>query len=51
MNKTVIELFVKNVKSWKKVFARDTPKKRAKYKEYQKRINTVSYTHLRAHET
>ena len=41
MNKTVIELLVKSVKSWKKVFARDTPKKRAKYKEYQKRINIL----------
>ena len=48
MNKTVIELFVKNVKSWKKVFARDTPKKRAKYKEYQKRIN-ILYKLLNKH--
>jgi len=41
MNKTVIELLVKNVKSWKKALATDTPKKRAKYKVYQKRIHTL----------
>ena len=41
MNKTVIELFVKDVKSWKKVFARDTPKKRAKYKVHQTNINVL----------
>ena len=48
MNKTVIELFVKNVKSWKKALATDTPKKRAKYKEYQKRIN-ILYKLLNKH--
>ena len=48
MNKTVIELLVKNVKSWKKALATDTPKKRAKYKEYQKRIN-ILYKLLNRH--
>ena len=48
MNKTVIELLVKNVKSWKKALASDTPKKRAKYKEHQKRIN-ILYKLLNKH--
>ena len=41
MNKTVIELLVKNVKSWKKALASDTPKKRMRYKVYQKRIHIL----------
>ena len=48
MNKTVIELFVKNVKSWKKALVTDVPKKRMKYKEYQKRIN-ILYKLLNRH--
>jgi len=35
-NMTVIKLLVKNVKSHKKALRADTPKKRAKYKVYQK---------------
>ena len=48
MNKTVIELLVKSVKSYKRVLKADTPKKRAKYKEYQKRIN-ILYKLLNRH--
>ena len=48
MNKTVIELFVNNVKSWKKALVTDVPKKRVKYKEYQKRIN-ILYKLLNRH--
>ena len=48
MNKTVIELFVKNVKAWKNALTKDTPKKRAKYKEHQKRIN-ILYKLLNEH--
>jgi len=48
MNKTVIELFVENVKKEKKALLKDTPKKRAKYKVYQQRIN-ILYKLLNRH--
>ena len=48
MNKTVIELLVKNVKAWKKALNNDDKKKRAKYKVYQKRIHTL-YKLLNSH--
>ena len=41
MNKTVIQLLLDNVKKYKKVFRADTPKKRAKYKKFQKNINIL----------
>ena len=41
MNKTVIELFVENVKKEKKALLKDTPKKRAKYKVHQTNINVL----------
>ena len=48
MNKTVIELLVKNVKAWKNALTKDTPKKRAKYKVYQKRTH-ILYKLLNSH--
>ena len=41
MNKTVIQLLLDNVKKYKKVFRADTPKKRAKYKKFQKNIHIL----------
>ena len=41
MNKTVIQLLLDNIKSHKKVLRADTPKKRAKYKKFQKNINIL----------
>ena len=41
MNKTVIQLLLENIKGYKKVFRADTPKKRAKYKKFQKNINIL----------
>jgi len=41
MNKTVIQLLLDNIKSYNKVFGADTPKKRAKYKKFQKNINIL----------
>ena len=41
MNKTVIQLLLDNNKDYKKVLRADTPKKRAKYKKFQKNINIL----------
>ena len=41
MNRTVIELLVKNAKAYKRVLKADTPKKRAKYKVHQTNINVL----------
>ena len=48
MNKTIIEALVENVKKQKKALLKDTPKKRAKYKVYQQRIN-ILYKLLNRH--
>jgi hypothetical protein len=41
MNKTIIEALLDNIKKQKKALLKDTPKKRAKYKVYQQRINKL----------
>lgn len=41
MNKTVSQLLLENLKDFKKVLKADTPKKRAKYKKFQKNINIL----------
>ena len=41
INKTLIQLLLENIKGHKKVFRADTPKKRAKYKKFQKNINIL----------
>ena len=41
MNRTVIELLVKNVKAYKKALKNDDKKKRAKYKVHQTNINVL----------
>ena len=41
MNKTVIQLLLDNIKNYNKVLLADTPKKRAKYKKFQKNINIL----------
>jgi hypothetical protein len=45
MNKTVIELLVKNAKNFKKALGKDTPKKRAKYKTHQKNLKILYKLH------
>ena len=45
MNKTVIELLVKNAKDFKKALGKDTPKKRAKYKVLQKNLKILYKLH------
>ena len=41
MNKTVIKLLLDNIKNYNKVLRADTPKKRAKYKKFQRNINIL----------
>ena len=36
-----MQLLLENIKGHKKVFRADTPKKRAKYKKFQKNINIL----------
>ena len=39
MNKTVVQLIKAEIKLFKKALLKDTPKKRAKYKQHQKELN------------
>tara|TARA_B100000929_G_C15283694_1_gene344500 strand:- start:355 stop:531 length:177 start_codon:yes stop_codon:yes gene_type:complete len=41
MNKTVRTLLLENIKDRTKAFAADTPKKRAKYKKFDKNIKIL----------
>ena len=41
MNKTVRQSLLENIKKMNKTLIKDTPKKRSKYKTYQKRINQL----------
>jgi|TARA_Y100000310_G_C20544246_1_gene744825 hypothetical protein len=41
MNKTVRQSLLENIKKMNKALIKDTPKKRSKYKTYQKRINQL----------
>ena len=45
MNKTVNENIKAEIKRKKKALAKDTPKKRAKYKEHQKELNRLYKLH------
>jgi hypothetical protein len=41
MNKTIRQSLIENIKKQKKALLKDTPKKRAKYKVYQQRVNKL----------
>ena len=45
MNKTVIQLIKAEIKLFNKVLLKDTPKKRAKYKEHSKELNRLFKLH------
>ena len=45
MNKTVVQLIKAEIKLFKKALLKDTPKKRAKYKQHQKELNRLFKLH------
>ena len=45
MNKTVVQLIKAEIKLFKKGLLKDTPKKRAKYKQHQKELNRLFKLH------